>query len=53
MDWNTRYCPNPACWYYGTPFYRSRLVKNGTSPGQKQALCRDDSMARSYGGSIA
>jgi IS1 family transposase len=23
------------------PFYRSRLVKNGTSHGQKQALCRE------------
>jgi len=24
------------CFYYGTPFYRSSLVKNGTSHGQKQ-----------------
>jgi IS1 family transposase len=41
MDWNTLYCPNSACWYYGAPFYRSRLVKNGSSHGQKQALCRE------------
>ena len=41
MDWETLYCPNPACWYYGYPFSRSRLVKNGTSHGQKQAICRE------------
>jgi IS1 family transposase len=41
MEWETLYCPNPACWYYGYPFYQSRLVKNGTSHGQKQALCRE------------
>lgn len=41
MDWETLYCPNPDCWYYGYPFSRSRLVKNGTSHGQKQALCRE------------
>jgi IS1 family transposase/transposase-like protein len=41
MDWNTLYCPNPNCWYYGAPFWRSSLVKNGSSHGQKQALCRE------------
>lgn len=41
MDWDTLYCPNPACFYYGTPFSRSSLVKNGSSHGQKQALCRE------------
>jgi IS1 family transposase/transposase-like protein len=41
MDWNTLYCPNPDCWYYGAPFWRSSLVKNGSSHGQKQALCRE------------
>lgn len=41
MDWETLYCPNPNCFYYGTPFYRSSLVKNGSSYGQKQALCRE------------
>src|ERR1043166_8349980 len=41
MDWDTLYCPNPNCFFYGTPFYLSSLVKNGTSHGQKQALCRE------------
>ena len=41
MDWETLYCPNPQCFYFGTPFYRSSLVKNGTSRGHKQALCRE------------
>lgn len=40
MDWETLYCPNRACSYYGVAFRRSLLVKNGTSHGQKQALCR-------------
>ncbi len=38
MDWETLYCPNPDCWDYGYPFSRSRLVKNGTSYGQKPDL---------------
>jgi IS1 family transposase len=37
MNWETLYCPNQACHYYGIP---GLLVKNGTSHGQKQALCR-------------
>jgi len=40
MDWETLYCPNRACRYYGIPWSQSALVKNGTSYGQKQALCR-------------
>ena len=40
MDWETLYCPNRQCRYYGLPFYQGHLVKNGTSHGQKQALCK-------------
>lgn len=40
MNWETLYCPNHYCRYYGVPFPQSVLVKNGTSHGQKQALCR-------------
>jgi IS1 family transposase/transposase-like protein len=40
MDWITLYCPNRDCPYYGRRFYQSLLVKNGTTRGQKQALCR-------------
>lgn len=40
MDWDTLYCPNRRCQYYGVPFDQGRLVKNGSSHGQKQALCR-------------
>src|SRR5262245_51898907 len=40
MNWETLYCPNIHCHYYGVPFRKSLLVKNGTSHGQKQALCR-------------
>src|SRR3989337_998598 len=40
MDWETIYCPNRCCRYSGVPFGRGLLVKNGTSHGQKQALCR-------------
>jgi IS1 family transposase len=40
MDWETLYCPNPFCRYYGQPFPQSLLVKNGATRGQKQALCR-------------
>jgi IS1 family transposase/transposase-like protein len=40
MEWETLYCPNRHCRYYGEPFRRSLLVKNGSSHGQKQALCR-------------
>src|SRR5215216_6409619 len=40
MDWDTLYCPNRHCRYYGRPFRQGVLVKNGSTRGQKQALCR-------------
>ena len=40
MDWESLYCPNRHCRYYGIPFYQGLMVKNGSSHGQKQALCR-------------
>lgn len=40
MDWETLYCPNRGCPYYGRPFRQGLLVKNGATRGQKQALCR-------------
>ena len=40
MDWESLYCPNRCCRYYGRPFLQGHLVKNGSSHGQKQALCR-------------
>lgn len=40
MDWETLSCPNRTCRAYGVPFRQGRLVKNGTSHGQQQALCR-------------
>jgi IS1 family transposase/transposase-like protein len=40
MDWETLYCPNRRCRYYGIPFYQGQMVKNGSSHGQKQALCK-------------
>ena len=51
MDWNTLYCPNRACRYYGEPFSQSQLAKNGTTRGQKQAVCRacGRSIAVTYG----
>jgi IS1 family transposase/transposase-like protein len=40
MDWETLYCPNEHCDYYGVPFKTSRLVRNGASHGYPQALCK-------------
>jgi transposase-like protein len=40
MDWETLYCPNRSCAYYGLPFEQAMLVKNGSSHGHKQGLCR-------------
>lgn len=40
MDWETLYCPNRGCPCYGQPFRKGRLVKNGATHGQPQALCR-------------
>jgi len=39
MKWETLYCPNRSCHYYGRPFNQGLLVKNGSSHGKKQALC--------------
>jgi hypothetical protein len=39
MNWESLYCPNRDCRYYGRPFLQGQLVKNGSSHGQKQARC--------------
>ena len=51
MDWETLYCPNHRCRYYGIPFRQGQMVKNGTSHGQPQALCRvcGSSVTLTYG----
>ena len=40
MNWETLYCPNKCCRYYGNPVSEGRIVKNGSSYGHKQALCK-------------
>jgi len=40
MNWETLYCPNQSCCYYGIPFYEGCLVKNGSTHGFPQALCK-------------
>lgn len=40
MDWDTLYCPNRYCRYYGIAFEQGRMVKNGSSHGSPQALCK-------------
>jgi len=40
MNWETLYCVNRSCCYYGIPFYEGNMIKNGSSHGQKQALCK-------------
>jgi IS1 family transposase len=40
MNWETLYCPNRHCAGYGLPFAQGFLVRNGSSHGQKQALCQ-------------
>lgn len=40
MDWETLYCPNDRCEYYGKPFKTGWLVRNGSSRGEPQARCR-------------
>ncbi len=40
MNWETLYCPNPVCPYYGRPWAEARLVKNGAGHGYPQARCR-------------
>jgi IS1 family transposase/transposase-like protein len=51
LDWETLYCPNRACSHYGRRFWRSLLVKNGSTRGQKQARCQacGRSVALTYG----
>ena len=51
MDYETLYCPQRPCTYYGVPFRQSRMVKNGTSYGQAQVLCKacGSSVSLSYG----
>ena len=50
MDWETLYCPNKRCKYYGIPLRQGKMVKNGSSYGQPQALCKEccSSVALSY-----
>jgi len=50
MEWETLYCPNKRCQYYGRPFQQGTMVKNGSSYGQPQALCKGcgSSVALSY-----
>lgn len=40
MNRETLYCPNPACRLDGVQWRQSLLVKNGSSRGYKQAVCR-------------
>lgn len=40
MDYESLYCPNRHCRYYGVPFKQGLMVKNGSSHGQKQVLCK-------------
>lgn len=50
MDWNTLYRPNKYCRSHGIPFGPGKMVKNGSSHGQPQALCKGcgSSVALSY-----
>lgn len=50
MNLETLYCPNRNCKYYGKPWHKSLLVKNGTTRGQPQARCNAcrQSIALSY-----
>lgn len=41
MNWETLYCPNRQCQYFGKPFFQGKLIKYGSSHGKKQALCRE------------
>lgn len=41
MNWESLYCPNQKCKYYGMPYGKARLGRNGTSAGQKQAQCKE------------
>lgn len=41
MNWESLYCPNQRCKYYGIVYDKGRLGKNGTSHGKKQAICKE------------
>jgi transposase-like protein len=51
MNWETLDGPNPLGPFDGVRFRESRVVKNGTTRGQRQALCRAcrSSVALTYG----
>lgn len=51
MDWETLYCPNFSCEYYGKPLKIARLVRNGSSRGEPQARCQacGSSVTLNYG----
>ena len=51
MDWESLYCPNRRCRYYGRPFLQGLLVQHGRSHGQKQARCQacETPVSISYG----
>ena len=51
MDWETLYCPNLGCEYYGKPLKIARLVRNGSSRGEPQARCQacGSSVTLNYG----
>ena len=51
MDWETLYCPNLRCEYYGKPFKIGKLVRNGSSRGEPQARCQacGSSVTLNYG----
>jgi len=40
MNWETLCRPNRCCRFYGVPFDEGRMVKNGSSYGQKQGRCK-------------
>lgn len=42
MNWDDLYCANRDCFCYGVPsYYHENMVKNGSSRGQKQGLCKN------------
>jgi transposase-like protein/IS1 family transposase len=51
VNWETLYCPNRCCEYYGIPFYEGKMVRNGSSYGRKQGLCKacESSVCLRYG----
>lgn len=55
MNWESLYCPNQGCKYHGRVYGEGRLSKNGTSHGQKQAICKEcgTSVSLRYGTAYA